>query len=84
MAEKEVPDGYSFGFGERHWSVVDAAAGERGGPTGSPIEPEIPVGVDTHAIREVRVDGASLSPKSILGARKFVPCRIKWLVLLKF
>lgn len=82
MAEKEVSDGFGFRLGERLWPVVGVAAGVHGGPTASPLVSEIPVGIDTHAVRLVRVDGASLAPKSVRGARKLITCGIKLLVSL--
>ena len=57
--------------------MVGAAAGELRGSTGSPLVSEIPVSIDTHALREFWVNGASFAPKSVTDARIFVTCGIK-------
>lgn len=74
MSEEEVPDGSGLRLGERLGPVVYGAAGPHGRPAGGPLVAEVPVGVDTHTLGELWVDGARLPPKSVVVTRVFVTC----------
>lgn len=66
MGKEEVPDGSGLRLGERLRPMVYATARLHGRPTGSPLVTKVPVGVDTHTVRELGVDGASLAPQPVV------------------